>query len=248
MKLLLVEILLQHGAQLSDEKFDNLKRAIGFGDNAQIVALIEKYRKLRDKNLLSFNLPPTVTPPQLVPGQWDSALYVATSHNDINTVRKLLSQGINVDSLAKSSTGEYETSLYLAIRNGSEEIAKLLIEVGADINLQNSNGIHPLIMAANNLNMTRLLLDKGALVDRKTPESEITALIQSNQIEVSKLLLEKGANINHASEYGYTPLSRAIILNNLPLVNFLIEQGSDIIDNLVGAIARNKKCKSHSWR
>jgi ankyrin repeat protein len=56
----------------------------------------------------------------------------------------------------------------------------------------------------------------------------MTALIWSNQIEVSSLLLKEGANINYASEYGHTPLSRAIILNNLPLVEFLIEHGADV--------------------
>ena len=142
-------ILLQHGAQPSEKTL----RYIG---NKRIADLVEKYRELTEKALLrgadedrlafTFN-PPSPHPPQLLPGKQDSPLYTAISKNKVDTVRKILSQGIDVNGLSRLGN----TSLNLAIINGYEEIAELLIEAGANVNLENATGNHPLIMAKWNL-------------------------------------------------------------------------------------------------
>jgi ankyrin repeat protein len=227
-----VEILLQHGTQPSGKtlKYLESEGVILYGGHAQIIALVEKYQELTvrallkgvQKNQLSFN-PPPAPPPQLLPEKESVPLYVATSQNDINEVRKLLSQDVNVDAFS----GFGFTSLHTAINYGYEKIAELLIEAGANTSLQDSIGNYPLTLARNSPHLTQLLLEKGALVDQKTSGYLETALMNSKNVQVSKLLLAAGADIHYKSEDGYTALSRAVEDENLLLVKFLLKQGAD---------------------
>lgn len=54
----------------------------------------------------------------------------------------------------------------IAVSGQKYEIAKILIENGADVNIANKNGQIPLHYAAsrNNLEMLKLLLDNGSSV------------------------------------------------------------------------------------
>jgi ankyrin repeat protein len=78
------------------------------------------------------------------------------------------------------------TPLLLAARDGSLDAAKLLVEVGADLNAADPNGITPLNMALTN-----------------------------GQLAVAKLLVEHGADPQRADWWGRTPLWSAVDIRNL---------------------------------
>ena len=78
------------------------------------------------------------------------------------------------------------TPLLLASRDGHLNAAKLLVEVGADVNLADPNGITPLLMALTN-----------------------------GQIDVAKFLLEQGADPNRADWWARQPLWAAVDIRNL---------------------------------
>jgi ankyrin repeat protein len=78
------------------------------------------------------------------------------------------------------------TALLLASRDGHLDAAKLLVEVGADVNLADPNGITPLLMALTN-----------------------------GQVEVAKLLLQHGADSKRADWWGRQPLWAAVDSRNL---------------------------------
>ena len=78
------------------------------------------------------------------------------------------------------------TPLLFAARDGLLESAKLLVEVGADVNLADPNGITPLVMALTNGN-----------------------------VAVAQLLLQHGADVNRADWWGRTPLWSAVDIRNL---------------------------------
>ena len=78
------------------------------------------------------------------------------------------------------------TALLLAARDGHLEAAKLLAEVGADVNLADPNGMTPLLMALTN-----------------------------GQIDVAKFLLEHGADHKRADWWGRQPLWAAVDIRNL---------------------------------
>ncbi len=88
--------------------------------------------------------------------------------------------------------------LQYAARDGRVEIARLLLDSGADINLVEANGITPLLTA-----------------------------IVNNRIDVARLLLERGADISTADWYGRTPLWAAVETRNMDVDNASFENSID---------------------
>jgi ankyrin repeat protein len=78
------------------------------------------------------------------------------------------------------------TPLLFAARDGLLDAARLLVEVGADVNLADPNGITPLVMALTN-----------------------------GQLPVAKLLIAHGADVQRADWWGRTPLWSAVDIRNL---------------------------------
>jgi len=158
---------------------------------------------------------------------------------DIEGVKKLLARGVDVN-IREKTMGS--TPLIVACSlEGTEDIAKLLISKGADINIIASYDGRTALMwaAANSKKTVELLLAKGAEVNVKGVEG-MTAFIQSIfgilsgsvTTEVCDLLLEKGADVNAqltgADATGWTALMFASTNENLELVKYLISKGADV--------------------
>ncbi|WP_338967567.1 ankyrin repeat domain-containing protein [Spiroplasma endosymbiont of Lonchoptera lutea] len=122
--------------------------------------------------------------------------------------------------------------LQYAIFHGNLDIVKLLLENGANINLQNNNGNNALITAVENghTDIVKLLLKNGADINHQN-KFGITPLITAatyGELDIMKLLLEKGANINHQNKFGITPLITAATYGKLDIVKLLLENGAAI--------------------
>jgi ankyrin repeat protein len=126
----------------------------------------------------------------------------------------------------------HTTALGAAIENDRSEVAKFLIEKGANINALNGDGDTPLIRTSGkgNLAIVKLLIEKGANVNYEGSfhHTALGAAIENDRSEVAKFLIEKGANINALNNSGDTPLIQAASKGNLPLVQLLIEKGADV--------------------
>ncbi|CDK31029.1 ankyrin repeat domain-containing protein [Candidatus Babela massiliensis] len=120
------------------------------------------------------------------------------------------------------------------------EAAKLLIEMGADINLQSSQSKStPLIYAVENGNrvITAMLIAKGVMLD-SVDEMGDTALIKglkNKYAQISKLLISSGANVNAEDKYGKSALMYASEIGyfykdetNKDIINLLIEKGAKL--------------------
>ncbi len=111
-----------------------------------------------------------------------------------------------------------------------------IIEKGADVNLEDSDGYTPLLTAIeeDNKKMLKLLIRAGADVNAKgkyNEENGITALMMAIDKEnkgIEKLLIEAGADINTKSENGITALRIAAYVENEDMVKLLIEAGADV--------------------
>lgn len=91
-----------------------------------------------------------------------SNLREAVISNNVEQVKALISQGVNIDDTDGS---DYGSPLHLAARNGYTEIITLLLDAGADINLKNEDmGATPLMIAvdAGQPEAVVLLLGRGA--------------------------------------------------------------------------------------
>jgi ankyrin repeat protein len=161
---------------------------------------------------------------------WAGDLHDAVRNKDIAAVKALLADGSDVD----ETDYVLGTALHIAVLDGSEEIARILIRKGADVDaaseLQDNRPLH-LAAEFGGASMLALLLDNGATVDarndiQKTPL--MNAAVAAN-VEAVRLLLDRGADFE-AREEGHedTPLIAASFRGHLDIVKLLIANGADI--------------------
>jgi len=133
-------------------------------------------------------------------------LHVAVKKGYLKTVYELLKYGIDVNMLYKSTYGIGYMPLHAATKNKQEEVAKLLISYGADVNAKDKTGKTPIFYATQNadLKITRLLLTNKANV-KDNPELLNIAVLNKCR-EIVEVLLEHGADVNTSDGCGRTAL------------------------------------------
>ena len=147
--------------------------------------------------------------------------------NDRDVVLNLLEQGADVN--YEDSDGQ--TPLSNAVLNGNADIASLLLEKGADIDVLYEG--KPLLFCAiekDDKSLVEVLIENGADIEYED-KNEYTPLFYAtcnDKIDMVSLLLEKGANIEYKGKYESTPLFVATCNGNLALVSLLLEKGADI--------------------
>lgn len=112
------------------------------------------------------------------------------------------------------------------------EIAKFLIDKGANVNAQSEGGYTPLHIACkyqNNDDIIHLLIEHGADVNLTT-KNNITPLFLAmkvgNTIAINSLL-NKGADPNIRTETDLAPLDIAARRHNTEMIDILISKGAD---------------------
>jgi len=116
------------------------------------------------------------------------------------------------------------------------ELAALLINNGADVNVQDNEGLTPLYYACrkNDVDLVKLLLENKA--DTKVKilgETPLVFVCQEGYKELFVLLVRKGLNVNARGNNGYTPLdfvkrSYCYCESKKFFVNLLMSYGADI--------------------
>jgi len=160
----------------------------------------------------------------------DSTAFMdAAMSGDMNTVTRLLDQGVDVN--AKDAGGS--TALMYASWRGYVEIVKRLLGKDANVNAQDSHGMTALGHASQegHADIVKLLIDNGADVNAKD-EDGMTILIYASQKgerndETMKLLLDHGADVNAKNKYGATALIYASRAGSIKKVKRLLAKGAD---------------------
>ena len=122
----------------------------------------------------------------------------AVKNNNIQEINELISRGADVNAI-KGSYGWIP--LFYAARYGKNEIVKLLLDRGADVNAKDSYGWTPLLYAAahGKNEIVKLLLDRGADVNVKANDGKTALSIAESssyikfESDIAKLLREAGA-------------------------------------------------------
>jgi ankyrin repeat protein len=127
------------------------------------------------------------------------SLQAAIDQSDAAAVRQLLQEGTPPDGRASGGW----TALHRAAYGGKGEIAQVLLDAGARMNVKDAQGFTPLHWA-----VYESLLIPGAQ-------------------DVAKLLVVRGADINARDKEGSTPLYWAVWQGNPDLADFLLAHGAD---------------------
>jgi len=141
-----------------------------------VASQFDKRNSVFEKMIETFKLIPRDSP---VFGRKEDALFRAIADNDLGKIRKLLDEGASVNA---REPDQGATPLILAVIGGNQNIAKLLISHGADVNLGDSLNTTPLIyaVALHKKNMVELLVLKGADLDIKD-NAGYTALMTAQE-------------------------------------------------------------------
>lgn len=157
-----------------------------------------------------------------------SPLHVAAHNNDVDSVRKLIMSGADVN-----ATNRYGiTALALACENGNSAIVDALVNAGADVNARQRGGETMLMIAARtgNKSTVEALIDRGADLNGKDKKGQ-TAIMWAaaeGHAPVVDLLIKKGADFKAAVDGGFTPFFFAIREGRANVVDLLLKAGVNV--------------------
>ncbi|HCU59099.1 MAG TPA: hypothetical protein DIC64_03870 [Alphaproteobacteria bacterium] len=150
----------------------------------------------------------------------------------VEDVQNFVSSGFDINK--KDVKGN--TVLYYALsRNLSLDVAKKVIELGANVNEPAANGMLPINVATSKANELQLqvLMMKTMGLDMANPkiEAELEKNIFHEMRRMTKLaalLIDAGADVNKESVLG-TPLMNAVTNRwNEEIINLLLKYGADV--------------------
>ena len=160
----------------------------------------------------------------------DARVAEAAMRADADAVRKLLKEGVDVN----SAQGDGMTALHWAAMKDQVELAEMLLYAGANVKATTRmGGYTPLTMAAKNGNaaMIASLLKAGADVNTAT-STGVTPLMlaaQSGSAEAVKSLIDGGADVNAKETVREeTALMFAATYNRTEAMAVLLKHGADV--------------------
>jgi ankyrin repeat protein len=166
-------------------------------------------------------------------GHWGglAPLHLAARQGELETVRALVDAHADIN---QRSAGDQATAMVVATVNGNFDVAKYLLDHGADPNLAQDNGVTPLYAAVN-----CQWADKALYPQPRAQEQQHTTYL-----DLMQALLEKGANANArllrkvwygqydfdqsgVDEAGATAFWRASYADDVDAMKLLVKYGSD---------------------
>jgi len=161
----------------------------------------------------------------------DTLLSSAAFTNDLPLIDLLIAHGASLDDTDKMG----RSVLIAALQQGAKAATIThLLEKGANINAQNSEGQTPLMLALNYqpVSVLGVLLDHGAQLEMKDNRGR-TALMWAAYFaldEQTHFLVEHGANVDATDKSGETALTIAGDSGAMSLVDYLKQKGAKRTD------------------
>lgn len=214
-------VVLPHVANITTQrKPDNVFEAVVEGNNLVVHGLLAEGVDTNVHN-----------------NEGQSPLGLAIEHG-WDTIARILIEKANLDVLDSCCCYQLRTPLMLAAERENEDIVRLLLDNGANVNMANFCGYTPLIFATEqgNEHIIRLLLERGADASQMDQSGNTQLLIAAarGRDNVMSLLLNGMADVNHTDHWGYTALMVAAFELKKGAVRLLLDKGAD-------AEARNNK-------
>ena len=146
-------------------------------------------------------------------------------------------QDVNSQSISSRAS-----PLYLASRGGHVDVARMLVDCGADVSAQTDRGWTALHWASRcgHVDLARMLVERGADVSaqNKVGETALHLALENGHGDVARLLVERGADVSVQTEDGETALLWTSRYGHVDLALMLVERGADVsAQNEVGETA-----------
>lgn len=152
--------------------------------------------------------------------------------------RDLVAQGAAIDA---ATSFLKQTALCRAAEAGHEDTCLALLDMGAGVNVAESDGWTPLHRAAlkGHASICALLFNRGANLHAKsfTHETPLNCAIDNGHLNAGVMLLDKGAMVDCPGELGRTPLIQACTHGNYRLAEELLKRGANA--SAVDALGNN---------
>jgi len=122
--------------------------------------------------------------------------------------------------------------LHLASRGGHVDLARMLVERGADVSTKKKDRLTALHSASygGHVDLARMLIEHGADVSAQN-EDGWTALHLASEyghVDFARMLIERGADVSAQNEDGWTVLHSASYNGHLDLAQMLVELDGDV--------------------
>ncbi|CAG2256754.1 unnamed protein product [Mytilus edulis] len=149
-----------------------------------------------------------------------SPFYVACEKGHIAVVRYLMKHYANIDTQNVDDT----TALSATCLNGHTEVAQLLLDNKADINITN-----------------KLISRVDSTIKNNTGWSAFHVACSNGHLEVVKLLFDAGVkNLNDTTNAGSTPLYQACLKGQFDIVKYLLDLNGKTLNSRVDATIKQK--------
>jgi ankyrin repeat protein len=128
-----------------------------------------------------------------------------------------------------AGAGDSQDKLYSAIRANDLRQIKSLLDAGTGTKAEGSDGITPLMVAAESgsLDAMKMLIDRGADVNARNMSGSTALMWSVTDPKKVRLLLEHGADVNVAARSGRTALIIASFANpSAEVVRMLLSKGA----------------------
>lgn len=219
----MVKLLLEHGAEpdcLAQHGYTPLSTVIRIAGNREIVFLLLEHG----------------ASPSGPDGCWEPPITAAASNNDVHLVKDLLDRGADPNRMGQSG----DLALCSTV---SEECARVLLQLGARIDLRDGHGQTPLLqnVTIGSPKLIRTYINAGADVDAKDKYgyTPLMRLAELPRIEVADMLIQAGADINLIPVKNCTALDWIVNFDSIQyraerqaLVEFLRSRGATTGDEL----------------
>jgi len=181
----------------------------------------------------------------------NTALMFAVSDKRHQMIKDLLALGADVNHKAKDAMDEFP--LLLASRKQDPEILKIVLDAGADLDMQDRDGSTALSIAYNDIETFKTILEAGANPDTKDYFNDAT--VAHNvicELPFTKALMEAGANFYLTNKDKLSPLdflARSDNHENIEVIEYLLAEGIsfddlEITSNIAQSVIANFKIQS----
>ncbi|XP_008322494.1 B-cell lymphoma 3 protein isoform X2 [Cynoglossus semilaevis] len=165
--------------------------------------------------------------PAVLDRNGQTALHLCCEYNLPECVAVVLSHSLYPLSL-ETRNFEGLSPLHLAVLRGQKDIAKRLLDAGADINAMDiKSGQSPLMHAVekNNADMVCFLIENGSDVNRQSysGNTALHAACGRGQVEIVRLLLKSGADSSLKNYHNDTPV---MVATNKKIADVLRGRGA----------------------